>query len=194
MNKIILTIAMASALFLTSCSESANKENGAVATHTEPVDHSNSEEVIKRTAKDKDGKTLDLKVNNSKGIATVNFNGETIELTQQKSASGIWFKNETYELRGKGNDLQLTKDGKVVFNHVDDQQNIVAKSANGDVLNLTFNNSEGTVKAYLNGGDQIDLKEGKPASGIWYKNERYELTGKGNSYKLTKEGKTVFEN
>jgi len=63
-----------------------------------------------------------------------------------------------------------------------------------DVLNLTFNNTEGTVKAYLNGGEQIDLVEQKSASGIWYKNETYELSGKGDKYQLKKSGKTVFEN
>ncbi|WP_313717203.1 MliC family protein [Kaistella carnis] len=153
-----------------------------------------STDVIKTTSTDKDGKTLDMAVDPIKGIATVNFNGETIELVQEKSASGVWFKNDTYELRGKGNDLELTKVGKVVFKHVDDKQNVEAKSANGDVLTMDFNNSDGTVKAYLNGGDQIDLNEEKAASGIWYKNDHYELSGKGDSYELKKDGKTVFKN
>ncbi len=194
MNKTILTIAMSSALFFTACNEAQKHENQEVTTSTEKVDEHDAEGIIKTTAKDKEGKTIDLAFDNNKGTATVNLNGETIELKQERAASGIWYKNDIYELRGKGNDVQLTKEGKVIFDHVDDQQSIVAKSANGDVLNMTFNNTEGTVKAYLNGGDQIDLKEGKPASGIWYKNDQYELTGKGNSYKLTKNSKTVFEN
>ena len=196
MNKTILTLAMTSALFLTSCNETAKQESTEITTATEPAVDSTmvSTDVIKTTSTDKDGKTLDMTVDPIKGIATVNFNGETIEMVQEKSASGVWFKNETYELRGKGNDLELTKDGKVVFKHVDDKQDVEAKSANGDVLTMNFNNSEGTVKAYLNGGDQIDLKEEKAASGIWYKNDQYELRGKGDSYELKKEGKTVFKN
>lgn len=63
-----------------------------------------------------------------------------------------------------------------------------------DVLNMTFNNSQGTVKAYLNGGEQIDLKEKKAASGIWYANDHYELSGKGNHYELKKDGKIIFKN
>ena len=196
MNKTILTLAMTSALFLTSCNETAKQESTEITTATEPAVDSTmvSTDIIKTTSTDKDGKTLDMSVDPIKGIATVNFNGETIEMMQEKSASGVWFKNDTYELRGKGNDLELTKDGKVVFKHVDDKQDVEAKSANGDVLTMNFNNSEGTVKAYLNGGDQIDLKEEKAASGIWYKNDKYELRGKGDSYELKKEGKTVFKN
>lgn len=196
MNKTILTLAMTSALFLTSCNETAKQESTEITTATEPAVDSTmvNTDVIKTTSTDKDGKTLDMTVDPIKGIATVNFNGETIEMVQEKSASGVWFKNDTYELRGKGNDLELTKDGKVVFKHVDEKQDVEAKSANGDVLTMNFNNSEGTVKAYLNGGDQIDLKEEKAASGIWYKNDQYELRGKGDSYELKKEGKTVFKN
>ena len=196
MNKTILTLAMTSALFLTSCNETAKQESTEITTANKPAVDSTivSTDVIKTTSTDKDGKTLDMTVDPIKGVATVNFNGETIEMMQEKSASGVWFKNDTYELRGKGNDLELTKDGKVVFKHVDDKQDVEAKSANGDVLTMNFNNSEGTVKAYLNGGDQIDLKEEKAASGIWYKNDQYELRGKGDSYELKKEGKTVFKN
>lgn len=196
MNKTILTLAMTSALFLTSCNETAKQESTEITTANKPAVDSTivSTDVIKTTSTDKDGKTLDMTVDPIKGVATVNFNGETIEMMQEKSASGVWYKNDTYELRGKGNDLELTKDGKVVFKHVDDKQDVEAKSANGDVLTMNFNNSEGTVKAYLNGGDQIDLKEEKAASGIWYKNDQYELRGKGDSYELKKEGKTVFKN
>ncbi|MBJ7883135.1 lysozyme inhibitor, partial [Gelidibacter salicanalis] len=49
-------------------------------------------------------------------------------------------------------------------------------------------------KAYLNGGEQINLVEEKAASGIWYKNDHYQLQGKGDSYELTKDGKIVFKN
>ena len=37
------------------------------------------------------------------------------ELTQQRAASGIWYANEHYDLRGKGNEIELTKDGELLF-------------------------------------------------------------------------------
>lgn len=33
----------------------------------------------------------------------------------QRAVSGIWYKNDHYELRGKGENLKLTKEGKTVF-------------------------------------------------------------------------------
>jgi hypothetical protein len=29
-------------------------------------------------------------------------------------ASGIWYKNDSYKLRVKGNEIELTKDGKTI--------------------------------------------------------------------------------
>jgi membrane-bound inhibitor of C-type lysozyme len=192
MKKTILTVAMLSALIFTSCKDATKEEN--IETSTTEVVEATPDDIVTSTSTDKDGKKLDMSFNNTKGTATLNFEGETIELAQQRSGSGIWYTNETYELRGKGNDITLSKDGKVVFDHKDDIVNVEAKSGKGDKLNMTFNNTEGTVKAYLNGGDQIDLVQEKAASGIWYKNDQYELRGKGDKYTLTKDGKTVFEN
>lgn len=192
MTKHILIIGMLTTLFLNSCKETSTQENAkttAIASTKKGTD-----EIVTSSSIDKDGKKLDLSFNNTKGTATLSFNGETIELVAERAASGIWYKNESYELRGKGNDITLTKDGKIVFEHQDDIVNVASKSKTGDVLNMTFNNTDGTVKAYLNGGDQIDLKQERAASGIWYKNDQYELRGKGDKYSLSKDGKTVFEN
>ncbi len=192
MKKTILTITMLTALFLTSCKDNVTKDH-ADNTTTETVENT-SDNIVTNTLTDKDGRKLEMKFNNTKGIATVNFNGKTIELNQERAGSGIWYKNDTYELRGKGNDITLTKDGNIVFEHEDDVVKTEAKNDKGDVLTMTFNNTEGTVKAYFNGGEQIDLTQKKAASGIWYDNDTYELRGKGDSYTLTKDGKTVFEN
>lgn len=191
MKKNILVSALFTALVLNACKDAPKTEN-LEGTKTETVERSNDDIQI-TTSTNKDGEKLDISINNTKGTATLNFKGEVIELAQERAASGIWYKNDIYELRGKGNDIELKKDGKIIFEHFDDIVNIEAKSQK-DVLNLTFNNTEGTVKAYLNGGEQIDLVEEKSASGIWYKNDHYELRGKGNSYTLSKDGDVVFKN
>lgn len=190
MTKHILTITMLTALFLHSCQEAQKQENTGTATTVERT----NDAIVTSSSTDKDGNEMALTFNNTKGTATLDFNGETIELAAQKAASGIWYKNDRYELRGKGNDITLKKDGTVIFEHKDDKVNVATTNDNGDVLNMTFNNTEGTVKAYLNGGEQIDLTEEKAASGIWYKNDQYELRGKGDRYELLKDGKTVFKN
>ncbi|QBA20569.1 hypothetical protein EU348_04980 [Chryseobacterium indologenes] len=123
MKKHIFIAAAFSALFLTSC----NKEKTTTDSTSTSVDSVASkpsdsaavsgtqDEIVKSTSKDKNGKTLDMTFNNTKNTATVVFNNETIELQGQKPASGIWYKNDHYELRGKGEEIELTKDGKTVF-------------------------------------------------------------------------------
>lgn len=208
---------MLTALFLSSCKESLKQEN-TETTSTEQV----ADDIVTSTSTDADGYKLEMTFNNTKGTATLNFKGETIKLVAEKSASGIWYTNEHYELRGKGNDIELKKDGELVFIHndaiittslknkegqtLDMTINNTTNTAKvyldggeqidlkGQTLDLTFNNTTNEVKAYLDGGDQIELVGQKPASGIWYKNEHYELRGKGNNLELKKDGELVFKN
>ena len=183
---------MVTTILMTSCNQQTKNETSE-ANETETTSKT-SEDIVTQNLTDKDGNKLNLVFNNAKDNVTITYKGETAELPSQKPASGIWYKNDHYELSGKSNDITLTKDGQVVFEHQDDKVEIVAKSEKGDVLNMTFNNTNGTLKAYLNGGEQIDLVGQKSASGIWYKNDHYELSGKGDKYELLKDGKTVFQN
>ena len=192
MTKYFLTIALLTTLFLSSCKESPNQDN-TETTAAETIENA-PDDIVNISSTDKDGKKLDMSFNNTKGTVTLFFEGDTIELIEEKAASGIWYKNEDYELRGKGNDLELTKDGKVVFTHKDNIVRASLKNSEGQTLDMTFNNSTNRAKIYLNGGEQIDLVGQKPASGIWYKNDHYELRGKGEKVELTKDGKTVFKN
>ena len=77
-----------------------------------------------------------------------------------------------------GNDIVITKVGQVIYEHEDEKVTLQAKSEKGDILDMVFNNTTGEAKVYLNGGDQIDLKAKTAASGIWYANDNYELSGK----------------
>jgi len=166
-NKVIV-ITMLTTLFLSSCKETPIQENEQ-KTKSESIEKT-TDNIVMNTSTDKDGKKLDLVFNNTKGTVTLNFNGETIELIQQKSGSGIWYKNENYELRGKGNDIELKKDGKLIFEHKDDIVNYSLKNKKGQTLDMTYNNTTNKVKVYLNGGEEIELEGQKAASGIWHKN------------------------
>lgn len=86
-----------------------------------------------------------ISYDNMNGAATLMFNSETAVLRSQKPASGIWYKND--KLRGKGNDITLTKEGKVIYEYPDDIQTTEAKNDERDTLNMTFNNSAGILKA-----------------------------------------------
>lgn len=189
MKNKILTIAILATVASSSCTGTSTKDNAATTTAIEIVD----DDIVTMPYTDKDGENLEVVYNNTKGTATLHFKGEIIELEQQKAASGIWYKNDQYELRGKGNDIELRKDGNVVFMHEDIIVQSSLKDKDGQTLDMTFNNTTNKAKIYLNGGEQIELEGQTPASGIWYKNDEYELRGKGESVELTKNGETVFK-
>ncbi|MBO6183772.1 MAG: MliC family protein [Chryseobacterium sp.] len=132
MNKSILAASFVAVLTLAACkkenpaSDSSLGSDSIVSSTTDSTNQSASDslasnkpesnsEIIKTTLSDKDGKKLNVTFNNIKNTATLVFNGETIELEGQKPASGIWYKNDHYELRGKGNENELHKDGKLIF-------------------------------------------------------------------------------
>ncbi len=190
----LMLIAVLLGVFFSSCSEKKidnKKKSEQVKMENKAVTNQN---VVKESVADKEGNKIDLVFDNDKDVVKINYKGESTELKSQKPASGFWYKNDHYELSGKGNDMQLKKDGKIIYEHQDEIVMVEAKCKNGDVLNLTFNNTQETLKAYLNGGKQIDMKRVKSASGIIYKNDTYELIGKGDKYKLTEKGKVVFDN
>ena len=188
MTRKILAFAMLAMLVLSSCTGTSKKET-AEATTTKTA----TDDIVTISYVDEDGKELDVLYNNTKETATVSFEGETIELAQQKSASGVWYKNDQYELRGKGNNIDLMKDGELIFSHKDVIVTSSLTNDEGHTLEMVFNNTTNTAKIYLNGGEQIELEGQKPASGIWYKNDQYELRGKGEEVELTKDGEIVFK-
>lgn len=122
MKKSILLLTATTALFLSSCNKDQKTTPTSSAADSVSVTPSDSlstvnskDDVVKSTLKNSKGEVLDMTFNNTKDIATVVLNGETIELKGQRPASGIWYKNDHYELRGKGEEVELSKDGKVVF-------------------------------------------------------------------------------
>ncbi|PID27317.1 MAG: hypothetical protein CR982_06095 [Candidatus Cloacimonadota bacterium] len=191
-KELFLILISLAVLLIFSCEENRKQKSNSLEKN-ETVSVSN-ENIVKELFVDKNGNKLNITFNNTKGIATIYFKGEKAELKEERSASGIWYTNKNFDLSGKGNDITLKKDGNIVFEHYDDIVRIESKNEAGEKLNLVFNNSQGTVKAYLNGGEQIDMKEKRAASGIWYTNEHYELSGKGDKYKLRKDGVIIFEN
>lgn len=193
MIKEILILTIFAALVLTSCKEEI-KRNNLQNVITEDTDSKESQEVFTSTSTDKFGNKLEMTFDDLNDKVIVVFNGEEIEMTGQKPASGIWYKNDNYELRGKGNDIELKKDGKTVFKHEDEIIKHSLKNEKGQSLELSFNNTTNTVTVFFNGGEQIDLIGQKAASGIWYKNDHYELRGKGDDILFSKDGKILYKN
>lgn len=191
MLKKVLTAAIIGGLFLTACNSDTKKGEASSADSTITTT-TTKEEIITDSLVNEDGSKLGMVFNNANNTATVLLKGEKIELEGQKAASGIWYKNDHYELRGKGRDLELTKDGKVIFTHKDDVLESTVIDKNGKKLHMSFNNTLNKATFELN-GETIDLKGDTTASGIQYHNENYVYTEHQGNMELKKDGKIVFE-
>lgn len=75
----------------------------------------NADTLVIDTTINSDGKKLISKFDNAKGLATLDFNGEKIDLVQDTMASGVKYHNEHYVYTNWHGETELTKDGKVVF-------------------------------------------------------------------------------
>lgn len=103
-----------------SCTKEVSKKSAANQKMTDTVDALNNnqitaDEIVTSKAKDNQGKVIDMTFNNTTDMVTVIFEGNKIEMKAQKSASGIWYSNELYELRGKGSHVELYKNGTKIF-------------------------------------------------------------------------------
>ncbi len=90
------------------------KPADTTTTTTEKTAKTN-DEIIKSSAKGKNGDVLDLSYNTTKGTATAVLKGETIELKQEITGSGTLYSNEHYELAEHQGKLTLSKDDKIIF-------------------------------------------------------------------------------
>lgn len=113
MKKQVLQLAILATLSLNSCKESQKQQS--TKSTSKAVSSTTVDKIVTDMSIDKDGNKIDMTFNNTNDTATLNFKGETIDLVGQKPASGIWYKNDHYELRGKGEDIELKKDGKLVY-------------------------------------------------------------------------------
>jgi protein involved in sex pheromone biosynthesis len=114
MEKKILTIAMLTALFLTSCKETLKQENPVDT--TEASVEKASTVIAPDTLKDKTGNILVYDYDETKDILTITLNGEKIEMSGDNTmASGNHFKNDHYKFSEWHGKSTLEKDGKVIF-------------------------------------------------------------------------------
>lgn len=103
-----------------SCTKEVSKKSEPYQKVTDTVDalsnnQSTTDEIVKSKAEDNQGKIIDMTFNNTTDMVTVVYEGEKIEMKAQKTASGMWYSNELYELRGQGSHVVLSKNGTKIF-------------------------------------------------------------------------------
>ena len=105
MRKFTFILAASALLFAVACTNSSKNRQS-------------NDEIVTATINNSKGQALDITYNTSEETATIVFNGETIVLKQQPSASGIRYSNDTYEYAEWQNEIELTKNNIcLIFNH-----------------------------------------------------------------------------
>lgn len=102
-------------LFAFSC-QKTEKTNEETTSQT-AVTEQKADEIIRDTVTNKDGVQLAMAFNNTKQTATFVLRGETIDLKQDQTASGIKYSNAAYEYQEHQGEMTLKKGGKTVFSH-----------------------------------------------------------------------------
>ena len=111
-----LTLAIITTVTLASCKENTKESTKEVTTIDSTISLKKPlENIITSTFVDADGKKMVMVFDDLNESATITIEGEVVELKRERVASGIWYKNDRYELRGKGEHAELTKDGKTIF-------------------------------------------------------------------------------
>ena len=113
MEKNILGLAIIAILSMVSCKDKVGKMN--MIESAEKVETTKSLDKITSIATNEAGEKLTMIFDASKGIAEVVWKQDTIVLKEEKTASGFWYKNDQFELRGKGEKVDFSKDARLVF-------------------------------------------------------------------------------
>ncbi len=161
MRKFTFILAASALLFAVACTNSSKNRQ-------------NNDEIVTATINNSKGQTLDITYNTTEKTATIVFNGETIVLKQQPSASGIRYSNDTYEYTEWQNEIELTKNGKVIFSNKEKSgmtNNFV--DAEGKILTVTHDTSGDIPTAAITYEDYKDVILAQVPESVWAKGGEY---------------------
>lgn len=198
MKKTALAIVILTGGVLVSCSNNNRTRQQDVrpaAQYTDPAPPATRtpivrDEIVSSSVTDAQGNRMDLNFNNTLGTATVNFDGEVIEMTQDTTASGVRMHNDNYEYEEWQGHVVLKRDGNVVFDNVNNINTVGSNNRNN--LNMTFNNNNGTATIRLN-GQNIVLRADTTASGLRFSNNDYVYEEWKGHRVLKKNGEVIFD-
>lgn len=190
MKKILIICIAMSCLVATSC-KNKKKEREVTVTTENPVGYT-VHDVIKGSVTNSHGKTLHYTFDNDNNEATFVYNGETIKMELDTTmVSGSHYKNNHYDYSEWHDQIELKKDGKIIFEYTDSPvKDITLTDANGQKMIVSFDGDIANVKF---DGEDIQLKRDVMASGIKYSNSTYEYTEHQGNGELKKNGQTVFK-
>ena len=185
MKKHFIWIAAVSiAIFSTSCNSKSKQES--------------SDELIESTVTSTSGQQLEATFDTANELVTIIFEGDTAVLKQQPSASGINYKNDTYEYTEWQNEIELLKNGVVVFSNVDKDKRVsvgeTLKDAEGEILTLFYDTTAETPTvtiSYKDIKDKVLTQNYAWANGGEYEGENLKWTTNDQGGILEIDGKAV---
>lgn len=184
MKKIISLLTILSVVFVFSACKSAKKQN--------------DENILKSTVTNAEGKQLELAYDTDNELVTIIFEGDTSVLKQQPSASGINYKNETYELTEWQNEVELLKNGTLVFSNVEIDNRpippVTLKDEAGELLTLQYDTSGEkpiVTITYKDIKDEVLTQTYAWAKGGEYENENLRWTDSHEGGILVIDGKEI---
>ncbi len=77
----------------------------------------NNPTLVESIVKNPEGKTLEMKFDNSNNTASLVFNGKIIELKADPTASGIRYSNRDYVFSEHQGKIELQKNGIIIFSY-----------------------------------------------------------------------------
>lgn len=113
MKKCLLNLTVAALIFATSCKEKYGKMNLLKSTDTFALSNKEKLSIVTNDA----GDSLTMIFDTTRENAKVIWKQDTIHLQTQRAASGFWYKNHQFELRGKGEKVNFSKGGNSVFSN-----------------------------------------------------------------------------
>ena len=185
MKKHFIWIAVvAIAIFSTSCNSKSKQES--------------SDELIESTVTSTTGQQLEATFDTANELVTIIFEGDTAVLKQQPSASGINYKNDTYEYTEWQNEIELLKNGVVVFSNVEKDKRVsvgeTLKDAEGEILTLFYDTTAETPTvtiSYKDIKDKVLTQNYARANGGEYEGENLKWTTNDQGGILEIDGKAV---
>lgn len=176
--------AVAIAIFSTSCNSKSKQES--------------SDELIESTVTSTTGQQLEATFDTANELVTIIFEGDTAVLKQQPSASGINYKNDTYEYTEWQNEIELLKNGVVIFSNVDKDKRVsvgeTLKDAEGEILTLFYDTTAETPTvtiSYKDIKDKVLTQNYAWANGGEYEGENLKWTTNDQGGILEIDGKAV---
>ena len=123
----------------------------------------------------KRGESIKVTLNKEAEVATVEYGDETIIMEQKPSASGIYYSNDVYEY-SSGKEVELSKNGKVIFTNVLEDETITNKliDEEGKVLTVVYDTSTEIPTATITYEDHKDVTLPQIPGSAWAKGAEYE--------------------